>query len=186
MTQTDLSFEELVKIRQSTRRFSDKAIPKELMNKCIEAARLAPSASNSQPWKFIVVDDKELKQKIAKCTYEGVGFFNKFTAQAAAMVVIAIEKQKLLTQLGKLIKKVNWEYIDIGIAAQHFCLQADALGIGSCMIGWYNEEGIKSLLSMPSDVKVGLVIAVGYPVEGYRIRNKSRKKIEEMLSYNKY
>jgi len=181
-----ISFLELALKRQSTRRFSQNPIADEEILKCIEAARIAPSASNSQPWKFIVVDNPDLRTKVAKCTYENLSLFNRFTADAPCIIVMCIEKQKLITRLGKLIRKVNWELIDIGIAAQHFCLQAEELGIGTCMIGWYNEDDIKKLLNVPQNIKIGLLIAVGYPAEGYKLRVKTRKKINEMHSFNGY
>lgn len=172
--------------RQSTRKFSDKALPRAEVEKCIEAARLAPSASNAQPWKFIVVDEPKLRAAVARCTYENIGFFNKFTSRAQCMVVITIEKQKLITRLGKRLKGINWELIDIGIAGQHLCLQAEELGIGTCMIGWYNEKSLKKLLNIPDNKSIGLLIAMGYPVDGYRIRNKIRKSLDTVLSYNIY
>ncbi len=180
------SIEGLIRKRQSTRKFSDKPIAKEHILKCIEAARLAPSASNAQPWKFIVVDTAEKRARIAKYTYEKIGFFNKFTSRAQCFVVITLEKQKLITRLGKRIKGIDWELIDIGIAAQHLCLQAEELGIGSCMIGWYSEKPVKELLQIPHNKKVALIIALGYPVEGYKIRKKIRKPLKEVLNYNTY
>jgi len=180
------TFLDLVKKRQSTRKFSDKPISREDIQLCIEAARLAPSASNSQPWKFIVVDEPDLRKQIAKHTYENLALFNKFTSKATCMVVVTIEKQKLITRWATRIKNINWELIDIGIAAQHLCLQAEEMGMGSCMIGWYSEEPIKKLLNIPEDKRIGLIIALGYPVDGYRIRQKSRKKTEDILSFNTY
>ncbi|MDD3876890.1 MAG: nitroreductase family protein [Bacteroidales bacterium] len=179
-------FTDLIKKRQSTRKFSGKPINKDDLIKCIEAARLAPSASNSQPWKFIVVDDPELRKQVAKHTYENVWLFNRFTANAPCMIVVTIEKQSLLTRIATRIKDINWELIDIGIASQHLCLQAEELDLGTCMIGWFNEEPIKKLLKIPSTKRIGLLIALGYPVEGYRIREKIRKSIDTVLSYNSY
>jgi nitroreductase len=85
-----------------------------------------------------------------------------------------------------LVKKKEWPLIDIGITAEHFCLQATELGLGTCMIGWFEEEKIKKLLQMPADKSIGLVISVGYAVEGYPQRTKIRKSMEEIVSYNKY
>ena len=180
------SFMELVKHRQSTRKYQPDPVPREDLLKCIEAARLAPSASNSQPWKFIVVDDPELKDKIAKLTYDKVIKFNKFADRAPAIVVITLEKAKTITRVGRAIKKKEWPLIDIGIAAENFCLQADEMGLGTCMIGWFYEKKVKELLNIPEERSIALMISVGYPPEDYRIREKRRKSLEEITSYNAY
>ena len=163
------SFLELVKHRQSARKYTEKPVPRENILKCIEAARLAPSASNSQPWKFIIVDEPDLKDQIAKLTYDKVIKFNKFADKAPAIVVITLEKAKTITRLGRAIKKKEWPLIDIGIAAEHFCLQADQMGLGTCMIGWFYEKKAKELLHVPEERSIALMISVGYPPENYRI-----------------
>ena len=74
----------------------------------------------------------------------------------------------------------------LGMAAEHFCLQASEEGLGSCMLGWYDEKAIKKLLQIPEKVDLALLISVGYAPEGYRLREKTRKKVEEMSSFNRY
>lgn len=180
------SFLELVKHRQSTRKYNPDPVHRKDLLKCIEAARLAPSASNSQPWRFIIVDNPELKDKIAKLTYDKVIKFNKFADRAPAIVVITLEKAKTITRVGRAIKKKEWPLIDIGIAAEHFCLQADELGLGTCMIGWFYEKKAKELLNIPEERSIALMISVGYPPVDYRIREKRRKSLEEITSYNAY
>lgn len=180
------NFMELVGRRQSTRRYTDDPVPRSDIEQCIEAARLAPSASNSQPWKFIVVDDPALRDKVAKYTYDKVIKFNKFADRAPAIVVITLEKAKTITRLGRAIKKKEWPLMDIGIAAEHFCLQAEELGLGTCMIGWFYEKQVKELLNVPDNRSIALMISMGYPPENYRIREKQRKSLEEITSYNKY
>lgn len=179
-------FIELVKTRQSVRKYADTKVEKEKLETCLEAARLAPSASNSQPWHFIVVDIAELKKKVAKETYDSLLIFNKFVDQAAVIIVMVLEKPKLITRIGSKIKKIEYPLIDIGIAAEHFCLQAAELGLGTCMIGWFNEKPIKKLLAIPRSKSIGLLISLGYPEEGYKLREKSRKSREEVISYNSY
>ncbi len=181
-----MDFSELIKIRQSVRSYSDKAVEKEKIEKCLEAARLAPSASNSQPWKYIVVDDKELKNKVAEATYDKLVKFNKFALQAPVIVVIVLEKPKLISQIGGEIKKREWPLIDIGITAEHFCLQAAELGLGTCMIGWFNQKRIQKLLNIPKNKTIGLAITAGYPPDGYPLRKKIRKEKSEVIGYNKY
>ena len=181
-----MDFSELIKIRQSVRSYSDKAVEKEKIAKCLEAARLAPSASNSQPWKYIVVDETELKNKVAKATFDKVIKFNKFALQAPVIIVIVMEKPKLITQIGGEIKKREYPLIDIGISAEHFCLQAAELGLGTCMIGWFNQKRIQELLDIPKNKTIGLLITLGYAPDDYALRKKIRKEQSEVIEYNKY
>ncbi len=154
--------------------------------RCLEVARLAPSASNSQPWTFVVVDEPVLKDKVARETFDAIARFNKFTVQAAVLVVFVIEKPKLITQIGAAIKKLEYPLIDIGIAAEHFCLQAAEEGLGTCMLGWFNEKPIKELLNIPEKKTIGLVVTLGYPEDDYPLRNKIRKKFEKVVRFNSY
>ena len=181
-----MSLNKLILSRQSVRRYADTPVEPEKLTLCLEAARLAPSASNSQPWKFIIVDKEPLRTEVAKATFSDIKLINKFTVQAPVLVVIVMEKAKLITRLAMLVKKKEWPLIDIGITAEHFCLQAAELGLGTCMIGWFDEDKIKKLLQMPADKSIGLVISIGYAVEGYPQRTKIRKSMEEIVSYNKY
>jgi len=181
-----MDFSELIKVRQSVRSYSDKPVEKEKIDQCLEAARLAPSASNSQPWKYIVVDDNELKNKVADATFDKVVKFNKFALQAPVIIVIVLEKPNLITQIGGEIKKREWPLIDMGITAEHFCLQAAELSLGTCMIGWFDQKRIKELLNIPKKKTIGLVITLGYAPDDYPLRKKSRKEKSEVISYNKY
>ena len=181
-----MTFKELILARQSVRRYTETPVEKEKLILCLEAARLAPSASNSQPWKYIVVDQEPLRTEVAKATFSDIKLFNKFTMQAPVMVVIVMEKAKLITRLAMMVKKKEWPLIDIGITAEHFCLQAAELGLGTCMIGWFEEDRIKKLLHIPLDKSIGLLISVGYAVDGYAQRTKIRKPIEEIVRYNSY
>lgn len=181
-----MDFSELIKIRQSVRSYSDKAVEKEKIEKCLEAARLAPSASNSQPWKYIVVNDEGLKNKVAEATFDKVVKFNKFAVQAPIIIVIVIEKPKIITQIGGEIKRREFPLIDIGISAEHFCLQAAELGLGTCMIGWFDQKRIKDLLNIPKKKTLGLLITLGYAPDDYALRKKIRKDRSEIIGYNKY
>jgi nitroreductase len=181
-----MSFNELILSRQSVRRYAETPVEPEKLVQCLEAARLAPSASNSQPWKFIIVDKEPLRTEVAKATFSDIKLINKFTVQAPVLVVIVMEKAKLITRLAMMVKKKEWPLIDIGIAAEHFCLQAAELGLGTCMIGWFGEDKIKKLLKIPADKSIALLISVGYPVDGYPQRTKIRKSIEEIVQFNTY
>ncbi len=179
-------FSTLVKTRQSVRKYQDTPVEDEKIEQLVEAVRLAPSASNSQPWKMIVVNEPGLKMQVAEATYSKLISFNKFVIQAPVLVVLTIERPKVVTQIGGWVKKREFPLMDIGIAAEHFCLQAAELGLGTCMLGWFNEAAIKRLLHIPKQTRVGLVISLGYAPQGYPVRNKVRKEVHEMCSFNSY
>lgn len=175
---------ELIHTRQSDRAYLPNPIEKEKLDRIIEAGRLAPSACNAQPWKFIIVNDSELKNKIADCTSSKVLGMNHFTKQAPIHVVIVEEKANFTSNAGSLIKGKHFPLIDIGIAAEHICLQASAEGLGSCMLGWFDEPKVKKLLNIPKSKKVPLIITLGYPAS--ETREKRRKEIDTIHNYNTY
>lgn len=178
-------FNELIQKRQSVRGYQNREVEKEKILRCIEAARLAPSACNAQPWKFIVVDNPEMKNKLADYTASHILLMNHFTKQAPVHIVVVMEKPNLSSKIGETVKKKPFTLIDVGIATIQFCLQATAEGLGTCMIGWFDEEKVKKLLGIPSSKRPVLIITVGYP-SSEEIRIKRRKNIEEIYSYNAY
>ena len=184
--QNMISFKELINKRQSVRRYKSTPVEKEKIQKIVEAVHVAPSACNSQPWKLIIVDKPELKNEVAKATFSKTVSFNKFALEAPVIAVLVIEKAKLIAQIGGSIKNQEYPQYDIGIAAEHFCLQAADLGLGTCMIGWFNEKKIQQLLNIPEKRKVGLVITLGYPPKDYKLRKKIRKPVEEICTFNSY
>ncbi len=181
-----MDFSKLIAIRQSVRSYEDKPVEEEKLNLLIEAVRLAPSASNSQPWKLIIVNDPVLTTRVAKSTFNALISFNKFSVQAPVLAVLVIEKPKMITQIGGKLKDREFSLIDIGIAAEHFCLQAADLGLGTCMLGWFDETAIKQLLHIPDQKRIGLVITLGYAKKDDLLRKKNRKSLEEMCHFNRY
>lgn len=181
-----MDFTTLLLARQSVRRYRDQPVEPEKIAQLIEAVRLAPSASNSQPWKLIIVDEPELKNQVARATYSTLVSFNKFVPQAPVLAVLVVEKPKLITQIGGRLKDRDFPLIDIGIAAEHFCLQATELGLGTCMLGWFDEPVIQKLLHIPPDKRIGLLITLGYAADDGPPRPKFRKASAEMCSFNRY
>ena len=179
------NFLDLVSLRQSDRGYLDKPVDNEAIKRCIEAARLAPSACNSQPWKFIVIDEPELKNEVAKATSDKILPLNHFTIQAPILVVVVREGANLSSKFGTIVKKKPYTLIDIGIATEHFCLQAASEGIGTCIIGWFNEKKVKKLLNIPERKRAELIITLGYRSKE-ELRKKIRKDFTDIVSYNKY
>ncbi len=179
-----MSFAELIRKRQSVREYTDRPVEQDKLETLVESVRLAPSASNSQPWKLIFVDEPQLKRQVAQATFSKVLSFNSFALQAPVIAVLAQEKPRVITQIGGRIKDKEYPLIDIGVAAAHFCLQAAELGLGTCMIGWFQEQKIKDLLHIPQGTGVGLLITLGY--SNAPLRDKIRKPAKAMSSSNSY
>jgi nitroreductase len=175
----------LFETRQSVRAYSDKPVDKEKLMRCIEAARLAPSASNAQPWKFIVIDDPDMKNAVAESIAGKMIPINHFTRQAPVLIGIVRERSNLSSSIGQFIKRKEYQPIDIGIASIQFCLQATVEGLGTCMLGWFDERKIKRQLKIPRGKQLELMITVGYPASN-EIRMKRRKETSEILSFNTY
>jgi nitroreductase len=178
-------FLDLVKTRQSTRAYDNRAVEAEKVERCLDAARMAPSACNAQPWKFIVVNDPVIKNALADATQDRILPLNHFTKQAPVHVVIVREKANLTSSIGQVVKDKEFPVMDIGIAAVHFCLQAVEEGLGTCILGWFNEKKVRKLLSVPRNKRIELILTVGYPAT-YEIRPKKRKPREAVVAYNKY
>lgn len=172
---------ELIQKRQSDRKYDNRPVDRETVIKCLESARLAPSACNSQPWKFVVVNEPELLKEMASAA-AGMGM-NKFAAQAPVIVAVVLEKMNFTASIGSVIKDKEYSLLDVGIAVEHFCLQATELGLGTCILGWFDEKKVKKLLGI-GNRRVPLLITLGYAAGEHR--QKSRKSLEEISSWNKY
>lgn len=175
---------ELIRSRQSDRKYSDKPIEKEKLERILDAGRLAPSACNAQPWKFIAVTEPELIKKIAEASSASIIGMNTFVGQAPVILIIIREKANFSSRIGGTIKNKDYSLIDIGITSENICLQASAEGIGSCMIGWFDEKMVRKLLGIPVSKRVELIITLGYSLSNKK--EKKRKPSEEVISYNKY
>lgn len=177
------SFLELAQARQSDRSFEPgRTIEPVVLERVLEAARLAPSACNGQPWHFTVVTDDELLGTVAKAT-SGLGM-NKFVKDASALVLVTQESTNVMSRIGAGIKDKDFPVIDLGIAAAYMTLAAEDEGLGSCILGWFDEKRIKELAGIPLGKRLMLVIALGYAVKPKR--KKVRKDFGKVVSFNKY
>lgn len=176
-------FLELVVSRQSDRSYdNEKEVEPAKLERILEAGRLAPSACNAQPWKFIVINDKELSVKVGKAT-AGLGM-NKFAKDAPVHILIVEDSLTIASKLAGKIKSKHFPLIDLGIAVAHIALAAESEGLGSCILGWFDEKEIKDLTGIPSSKRLLLDVTIGYPVK--EKRKKMRKPKEKVISYNKY
>ena len=161
-----MDFEALQRQRKSCRAFAPKPVPRELLTRLVDTARLSPSACNSQPWHFIVVDEDE--------------------AKVPAFILICEEKARLKPSVGERYGSQYFSQMDIGMAAMGLCYAATALGLGTCMIGVMSQEKMHRAFHIPEDRTARLAIAVGYPAQDVPAQRKDRKPLEEILGYNQW
>jgi nitroreductase len=174
------NFFDLALRRQSCRNFSGKPVEREKLTRCIEAARVAPSGCNGQPWSFVVVDDPKTVLEVAKCgqPMEINGFLNK----AGAFIIVLEEHAVLMPALRKMLDSQIFAKGDLGAAVAYICLEAADQGLGSCIIGLYDRETLSNLLNIPTEKQFAGLIAVGYPA-GDAIRPKDRKPLDEIVRF---
>ncbi|HKL86721.1 MAG TPA: nitroreductase family protein [Treponemataceae bacterium] len=178
------TFLDLVKKRASIRSYDSRTVEQEKLETCIEAARLAPSACNAQPWKFTIVRNPSSIQKIAAACLLPGSSMNKFVKGAPVIIVVTGESPNITSALGSFIKRKKLFLIDIGIAAEHFCLQAADQELGTCMLGWFNERSIKRILSIPRRKRVYMLITLGYPkTENLETPPAKNRKTRDEMSY---
>jgi len=177
-------FQELVRNRRSVRRYLERPVEREKVLACLEAARLAPSAENVQPWRFLVIDDPDVKQRFAAAVFSGIYSFSRFAAKAPVLIVILARPGLLADRIGKQIQDVSFYLIDVGIAGEHLALQAEELGLGTCWIGWFNSRRTRKFFAIPRQLKIVCLMALGYH-EGRPGREKNRKSLAEIAWFNR-
>ena len=173
-------FDFAVTNRQSCRSFSDKPVDKELLLKLINNTRMAPSACNSQPWRFIVVQGE--KARLVKDAVQLDGR-NKFTEDCPAFTIVVEQKATLAKGVAIRFDQQKFAQIDIGIATAFYTLTATNLGLSTCILGWFDEEKINKDFNISPDEKVRLVLATGYAADNYELRNKVRKSVDEAADF---
>ena len=174
----------LIRSRHSVRRYADRPIEREKILQCIEAARWAPSAQNVQPWRFIVLDDPPTKDRFCVQVFSGIYRPIRFVQRAPALVVLLAKIDLFANRIGRRLQGTPYYLIDIGIAGEHFVLQATELGIGTCWIGWFDARAAQEALRLPGNYKAVVLIAMGYPAKIPPSQSRKRKPIEEVLFFN--
>jgi nitroreductase len=171
-----MNFTEIALARQSCRAYDPhRPVEQEKLDAILEAVRLAPSACNGQPY-HLTVCRGQAAQAVAKATM-GMGM-NKFAAQAPILIVISEEAYVKTAALGAKVKGNDYRSIDIGIAAAYLTAEAAAQDLGTCILGWLDDEKIREICGLSRPVR--LVVTLGYPAD--TPREKKRKKIEELVS----
>ena len=173
-----MDFLEIANTRQSCRRYDPaRAVEQEKLDAVLEAARLAPSACNGQPYHITVCTD-DARETVAKATM-GMGM-NKFAADAPVLLVISEAPYVKSAALGTKVKKNDYRSMDIGIVAAYITAEATAQGLGSCMLGWFDDDKIRKVCGLDSPVR--LVITLGYAAADDSLRAKKRKERDELVA----
>lgn len=177
-------FQTILAGRRSIRRFLPTPVEPEKLRACLEAARIAPSAHNVQPWRFIVVDDPSLKDRLAAAAFSGIYGASKFAARAPVILVLLARPGKAVVRLGSMIQGVPYYLLDIGIAGEHVVLQAEELGLASCWMGWFDYRKARKALGIPRTFKLVALMPLGY-AEKRPQREPPRRAFEDIVSFNK-
>ena len=173
-----MNFNQIALTRQSCRKYdASRDIEREKLDAILEAARLSPSACNGQPYHFTVCHGETAHSVANACM--GMGM-NKFAADAPVLIVISEEAYVKTAALGARVKNNDYRSIDIGIAAAYVTCEAAAQGLGSCILGWFDDDKIRKICGL--DKPVRLVITLGYAAEGDALREKKRKSLDELVT----
>lgn len=172
-----MNFTEIAENRQSCRSYNpDRAVENEKLEHILATARLAPSACNGQPYQ-ITVCHGDAATNVAKAT-QSMGM-NKFATDAPIMLVISEMPYVATAALGAKVKNNDYRSIDIGIVAAYITAEATAQGLGTCILGWFEDEKIRGICNL--DGAVRLVITLGYAKDDDKLRQKKRKGITELV-----
>lgn len=174
-----MNFTEIANNRQSCRAYdAERAVEQEKLDAILESARLAPSACNGQPYLMTVCRGESAKM-VAKAT-QGMGM-NKFASDAPVLIVISEKPYVASAALGAKVKGNDYRSIDIGILAAYITAEAAAQGLGSCILGWFDDAKIREICAIDGTAR--LVITIGYPKEGDKLRQKKRKDMGELVKF---
>jgi nitroreductase len=173
-----MNFTEIANARQSCRSYDpSRTVEKEKLEKILESARLSPSACNGQPYRITVCKGEAAKQ-VAKAT-QGMGM-NKFASDAPVMIIISEMPYVASAALGARVKKNDYRSIDIGILSAYITSEATAQELGTCIIGWLDDQKIREICALEGAVR--LVITLGYAKEDDVLRPKKRKSVDELVT----
>ncbi len=164
---------ELIKSRRSTRQFQPKDIPEELIKQLLEAACRAPSAGNLQPWKFYVVRDNKLRKGLAAASKQ------KFVSQAPVVIVVCALPEQSAAHYGERGRNL-YCLQDTAAAVQNILLAASSLKLGTCWVGAFSEEEVRSLLNLNREERPVAMIPVGYPIATAQTLSTGRIPLENI------
>lgn len=174
-----MNFLEIAKARQSCRAYDcERPVEEEKLNSVLEAARLAPSACNGQPYHITVCRGETAREVALAC--RGLGM-NKFAVDAPVLLVLSEKPYVKSAAMGAKVKNNDYRSIDIGIVTAYLTAEATAQGLSTCIMGWFDDPRLRQLCDL--DQPARLVISLGYAAVGDKLRDKKRKDLSELVSY---
>jgi nitroreductase len=174
-------FIELVRQRTSCRAYEPRPVPREHLELMLEAARLAPSACNKQPWRFAVVEKNSTREKLVREAFLS-GIPMKWALNAGVIVALGMEKSIITHKVAPKISGVEYPLLDLGIAGEHLVLQAEELGLGTCWIGWIKPKEVRRIVDWPRTIEPVSLITVGWPAAGSR-QTRPRETLAGITSW---
>ena len=179
-----MTLDEIFRSRRSCRAYDSRPVPEEALAALCEAARLAPSACNSQTWRFVVVRDRAVIGRICDEAMRPV-VPNRWAKEAPVLIAGCSRLDLLANRIGSAVTGIEYYQIDLGIAMEHMVLKATELGLGTCWIGWFREDRVREILGIPRKVRVLALLTVGYPGDG-RAGEQKRKPLDEIVFRDKW
>ena len=180
-----MEFKNVIKSRESVRDYSDRKVEDEKINYVLECARFAPSWTNKQCWKFIIVKDKKIINDLSKTS-----IINRWLKNVPIIIVACGNPKESGYR-----NDISYFIVDVSIAFEHLVLAATDKGLGTCWIGGFNEKKVKEILEIPDNIRVVALTPLGYPAEKKHIigkiakivtQSKKRKSIDEIIHINKW
>lgn len=173
-------FTDLCLRRQTCRDFGDKPVEHEKLAACVDAARLAPSGCNAQPWSFVVAEKPDTVKQVAECVPQ-LGM-NPYAAAAKAFIVVVEEPATLMPKISCLLDNQYFAKGDLGAATAYLCLEAAAQELGVCQFGIFDREKMRTILGIPKDKPIAALLGIGYP-RNPEIREKQRKSLGDVARF---
>ncbi len=184
MRPPDSQLMETIVRRRSVRAYAPRPVPREMVLQCLEAASRAPSACAVRPWRFLVVDDPGLKERLAKAAFSGIYSATRFAAAAPVLIVLLTRFDWFVQGAGRQIQGTHYHLLDAGIAGEHLVLRATELGLGTCWIGWYNRRKVRKVLEIPWRYRICALVALGWPAEEIKLHERTAKSAHQIAAFN--
>lgn len=181
-----MDFEKLQLARESCRVYSDRPVSREILTHLVDVARLSPSACNSQPWRYIVVDEPEAREKLVGALQDGPLNGCPWGKNVPTFLMLCEDVAHYKPGVSEHYGEQHFAQMDIGMTVMGICYEAAAMGLGTCIIGTMNQEKLHEAFDIPAERPVRLLVAVGYPKNAGQPRRKDRKALEEIIGYNRW
>ena len=181
--EADVNVTEAIAQRRSCRSYRGDPVPRETLEALIDAARQAPSACNRQPWRFVVATDPDLRLRVVELGFLP-GLTMRWALEAPVLIVMGMQRDLVTHRLAAGLARVNYPWMDLGIAGEHIALVAAERGLGTCWIGWIRRAGLRKAVGWPRSIEPGAVMTVGFPAEGAGdVPRTARREMSEIASW---